>query len=65
MIFLTIRYLSGSSVITGLTLSATGLYFFFGFFFGFAVYADTVGRSDSVDGTASASVDLTELVSDG
>lgn len=32
MIFRMILYFSGSSPITGLTLSATGLYFFFGFF---------------------------------
>ena len=33
MMSLIIRYLSGSSPITGLTLSATGLYFFFRSFF--------------------------------
>jgi hypothetical protein len=33
IMFLMIRYLSGSSPITGLTFSATGLYFFLAFFF--------------------------------
>ena len=44
IIFLMMRYLSGNSPITGLTLSATGLYFFFCTFFtltGTAVDAGT------------------------